>query len=54
MTDSADIIERAVEPFFNPILRDYIETVRKNHDQIIDNINIDSQKYYLREYERPR
>jgi len=31
----------ATLPFNNPKLRDYIENVRKNHDQIIDNINID-------------
>ncbi|MDR1109352.1 MAG: DEAD/DEAH box helicase family protein [Deltaproteobacteria bacterium] len=28
-------------PFDNPKLRDYIENVRKTHDQVIDNVNID-------------
>jgi len=31
----------ASAPFNNPKLREYIEKVRKNHDQVIDNINID-------------
>lgn len=31
----------AAEPFNNPKLRDYIEKVRKSHDQIIDTVNID-------------
>ena len=36
-----EMIEIAVTPFNNPKLRDYIEKVRKDHDQIIDNVNID-------------
>ena len=31
----------AAMPFNNPKLRDYIENVRKSHDQVIDNVNID-------------
>ncbi|MDR0500898.1 MAG: DEAD/DEAH box helicase family protein [Coriobacteriales bacterium] len=31
----------AAAPFNNPKLRDYIENVRKSHDQVIDNINLD-------------
>lgn len=31
----------ASAPFNNPKLRDYIENVRKSHDQVIDNINLD-------------
>ena len=31
----------ASAPFNNPKLRDYIENVRKSHDQIIDNVNLD-------------
>ena len=38
---SAKLADIAAEPFNNPKLRDYIENVRKSHDQIIDNINID-------------
>lgn len=37
----SDLIDAAVEPIFNPDLRKYIEDVRKSHDQIIDNVNID-------------
>lgn len=37
-----DLIKTAVAPFHNPDVRDYIENVRRNHDQIIDNTNIDS------------
>lgn len=32
----------AIEPFYNPKLREFIETVRKAHDQIIDNTNLDT------------
>ena len=35
------LADDAASPFNNPKLRDYIENVRKTHDQIIDNINID-------------
>lgn len=31
----------AVAPFQNPDVRDYIENVRRTHDQIIDNVNLD-------------
>jgi len=31
----------AAAPFNNPKLRDYLENVRKSHDQVIDNENID-------------
>lgn len=36
-----ELAEEAVEPLFNPDLRQYIENARKAHDQIIDNANID-------------
>lgn len=36
-----ELAEEAVEPLFNPELRQYIENARKAHDQIIDNVNID-------------
>ncbi len=32
----------AVAPFHNPETRDYIENVRRSHDQIIDNVNLDT------------
>jgi len=44
MAANVEFIEKAVEPFFDPKLREYIETVRKNHDQIIDSTNIDTVK----------
>ncbi len=35
------LITEAVTPFHNPETRDFIENVRRSHDQIIDNINLD-------------
>ncbi len=37
-----DLLVDAVAPFHNPETRDYIENVRRSHDQIIDNINLDT------------
>ena len=37
-----DLISQAVAPFMNPDTRDFIENVRRSHDQIIDNVNLDS------------
>ncbi|MGM9683633.1 MAG: DEAD/DEAH box helicase family protein, partial [Eubacteriales bacterium] len=31
----------AVAPFQNPDVRDYVENIRRSHEQIIDNINLD-------------
>lgn len=36
------LINEAVAPFHNPDNRDFIENVRRSHDQIIDNVNLDS------------
>ncbi len=36
------LITEAVTPFHNPETRDFIENVRRSHDQIIDNINLDT------------
>ncbi len=36
------MIAEAVTPFHNPETRDFIENVRRSHDQIIDNINLDT------------
>ena len=36
------LISEAVALFHNPDNRDFIENVRRSHDQIIDNINLDS------------
>lgn len=40
-----ELIKEAVEPFHDPEKRNYIENVRRNHDQIIDNINLDYVVY---------
>lgn len=37
-----ELIIEAVAPFQRPEIRDYIENVRRSHEQIIDNVNIDS------------
>ena len=37
-----ELIKEATLPFFNPDTRDFIENVRRNHDQIIDTVNLDS------------
>ena len=37
-----ELIQAAVAPFHDPDVRDYIENVRRSHDQIIDNTYIDS------------
>lgn len=37
-----DLIAQAVAPFMNPDARDFIENVRRSHDQIIDNVNLDA------------
>ncbi len=35
------LVVEAVAPFQNPEVRDYIENVRRSHEQIIDNVNLD-------------
>ena len=36
------LIKQAVEPFQKPEVRDFIENVRRSHDQIIDSVNLDN------------
>jgi type I restriction enzyme R subunit len=36
-----ELIETAAEPFYEPKIRDFIIDARKNHDQIIDGVNLD-------------
>ena len=36
-----ELIKQAVEPFQKPEVRDFIENVRRSHDQIIDSVNLD-------------
>lgn len=38
----AQLIKEAVAPFQDAENRDYIENVRRNHDQIIDSVNLDT------------
>ena len=37
----AEMLKEAVKPFHNPAARDFIENVRRCHEQIIDDVNID-------------
>jgi type I restriction enzyme R subunit len=37
-----DAVQVAVKPFLNPDIRNHIENVRRSHEQIIDNVNIDT------------
>lgn len=37
--------DAACSPFFKPEVRDYIENVRRSHEQVIDSVNIDSLTY---------
>ncbi len=41
----AALIEEAVRPFRSPEVRDYIENVRRTHEQIIDDVNLDRVLY---------
>ena len=41
-TAQRELITAAVAPFHRPEVRDYIENVRRNHEQIIDNVNLDT------------
>lgn len=38
---SNEMIREAVEPFYHPEVREYIENVRRSHEQIMDNVNLD-------------
>lgn len=35
------LINDAVKPFYDPDTRDFIENIRRSHEQIIDNVNLD-------------
>ena len=39
---SRELAAEAVQPFYQPEVRDFIENIRRSHDQIIDNVNLDS------------
>ena len=36
-----ELVKIASEPFYDPDIRDFIENIRRNHDQIIDSANLD-------------
>jgi type I restriction enzyme R subunit len=38
---SKELVKEAVKPFYQPEVREYIENVRRNHEQIMDNVNMD-------------
>ena len=40
-----ELLQKAVAPFYDPDIRDYIENVRRSHDQIIDNVNLDTVRF---------
>ncbi len=40
-----ELLQKAVAPFYDPDVRDYIENVRRSHDQIIDNVNLDTVRF---------
>lgn len=37
-----ELIDESCEPFYNPKLRDYILKVKQTHEQVIDDVNIDT------------
>lgn len=37
-----ELIKEATQPFFNSDVRDFIENIRRSHDQIIDTVTLDS------------
>ena len=44
-TARKSLVTAAVAPFHNPESREFIENVRRSHDQIIDNVNLDEVIY---------
>lgn len=41
-TAQKELLDEATKPFYNPDNRDFIEKIRRSHDQVIDTINLDS------------
>lgn len=37
-----ELLVEATKPFYNPDNRDFIEKIRRSHDQVIDTVNLDS------------
>ena len=40
-----DLIKEAVQPFYDPDIRNFVEEVRRSHEQVIDSVNLDSVIY---------
>lgn len=38
---SQEMVNEAVKPFYQPEVREYIENVRRSHEQLMDNVNLD-------------
>lgn len=38
---SQEMVNEAVKPFYRPEVREYIENVRRSHEQLMDNVNLD-------------
>ncbi|MBR5423859.1 MAG: DEAD/DEAH box helicase family protein [Clostridia bacterium] len=36
------LVKEAVQPFYDPAIREFIENVRRSHEQVIDSVNIDT------------
>lgn len=41
-TAQKELLDEATKPFYNPDNRDFIEKIRRSHDQVIDTVNLDS------------
>ena len=37
-----ELVREAVQPFYDPALRDYIENLRRSHEQVVDSVNPDT------------
>lgn len=37
-----ELLDEATKPFYNPVNRDFIENIRRSHDQVVDTVNLDS------------
>lgn len=40
-----ELLNEATKPFYNPDNRNFIENIRRSHDQVIDTVNLDSVVY---------
>lgn len=40
-----ELLNEATKPFYNPDNRNFIENIRRSHDQVVDTVNLDSVVY---------